>query len=564
MNFCALRTPANAETYLCGLLSFLLYHQNIRDGEPTSYREVDNISCLPDDAKLLSLNLYENSSVDIITEESVAKHVDKLSQALIHDFLYPEGVPEINQEDKMHLVLYRDETQVRETIENLGGTRMYYLPVFSWKSYATLNASMKDMRKHVYVHYIKSYREFCEAAPYIYDIVSKDEDLCTLAAQLLFFRGEEQLSVLKRARRFNNDTYQILIPENAVVKKDKVLANQGLKQLKESLKHQTDIYNFVLPSYGKDCGIADYHRHVMRSIERHYTLPPICITYNRVSDAIFYSDPIYVHHEYLLYSSERLMEDTHEELVEEIRQNSDRTFVVIFHTVPFSELFEENARARRVLELASFKNVIPVTLTRAGADHLEKNLKSKKSVLNIDIGMYELPKVGQGESNGPILMLGFASAAKGYMPVLEKVLKETKFDIQLVGKGTSVLTEMDPDRIKADDRYVPEAELLDYLGKAHAVVCNRTVKNYSGSASYRYAVSYGVPTIASDDPAHTSLLTYTGEGNLPFFESIDELPELLSAYSDPELRKSFFQTSQKLVREYSMGELFKRLHELVT
>src|SRR6185436_3316339 len=90
----------------------------------------------------------------------------------------------------------------------------------------------------------------------------------------------------------------------------------------------SSVYEFLVPSFGKRCGIGDYHKHQREEIYRISGDNPVCITALRLDELMLVTNTVFIHHEFLLFYDGYLSENNHEELIDFIDSHRDIKFPI--------------------------------------------------------------------------------------------------------------------------------------------------------------------------------------------------------------------------------------------
>jgi hypothetical protein len=99
-------------------------------------------------------------------------------------------------------------------------------------------------------------------------------------------------------------------------------------------------------------------------------------------------------------------------------------------------------------------------------------------------------------------------------------------------------------------RYMEEEEMLKTIREnVKVIVCNRSPSSTSSSASYRFAMSTGLPVVASDSIAHSSLKDFTGIQGLEYFTSMEVMVQMINDI-DQEVALAM---SEDLVKNWNLG-----------
>ena len=279
------------------------------------------------------------------------------------------------------------------------------------------------------------------------------------------------------------------------------------------------------------------------------------------------TDTVFVHHEYLLYDDPYLSENSSAQLVKMAEDNPRIKFVTFVHTTPAWDTIKNDIRVSYLDKYLGMKNVQAVVFNRTMLERISTYpgvQKSKLKPIVMDLGVYTSVRECKGKAvGGHIAMFGFNNPGKGMPEVVEHIIKNTDHKMLIMGRGSNELAQIEPNRIWAIDDYLPTDEMLKLLDEnAAAIVCNRGPHSASSSASYRMALSTGIPVVASNSIAHTSLQDFTGDRDLKYFSSMDEMVQMLNQVSQDDERLRALELSRRLKKDFSIGkvtlELLKR------
>jgi hypothetical protein len=428
-----------------------------------------------------------------------------------------------------------------------------HIPIFEHKAYTQIKEALakNELGKMTLFSIYRNFKDLVSIAMYTNSILGIDEKLVRNLATVVGWilnKGELDFNITR------TQPIEGYFCDNVEARPSFVGSFKNIGKLKTSGSvTESPIYTFLVPSYGKSCGIGDYHNHQRIAINTQSVDNPVCITHRNIDDIIFLSNVIFIHHEFLLFHDAYLSENNHFELSDLIQSYAKVTFPIFFHTMPSWDKFVNDARLNYVNDLLALKNVMPVVFNKEMYKSIytyPSMIKSRKKTIVTDLGVYSHIKPEPGQKNGRVLLMGFNNPGKGYQEVVDYLLQNTSEKLLIIGKGSSNVKSSDPNRVWIIDKYMEEEEMLKTIREnVKVIVCNRSPSSTSSSASYRFAMSTGLPVVASDSIAHSSLKDFTGIQGLEYFTSMEVMVQMINDI-DQEVALAM---SEDLVKNWNLG-----------
>jgi hypothetical protein len=568
----------NVSQFMARTLSFIVSNKEINQGIQAEVLEVESGSkkaffVRPD--KCIKIMLTpEDQSIEGVDHEVWYSSLDEISDIVkttpkeIFTNLF-KGSPQEGSE--VSLFLYRNETDIDQFLESeaVKEIKSVIVPVFTRNSYRALREKVhRNKVKNVYAYHVNSIPAFAKLMNTTNEIIGSSEGIVKLATLLYtYFETGEMPETGKDLECIGDEKFLLYVHE-PVKKSTKGIFNyitgRMVKAVSKSSIVETPIYTFLVPSYGKRCGIGDYHKFQKEDMYNVSVNNPLCLTYKRLDDIQDYTDTIFIHHEYSLFADSYLAEDTYSDLENYITNEKKKKFVVFFHSVPHYDDILNNQIALSIARISVRPNVTPVVFNQVMKDQLDvlmdhvgfKGKKSKTEIL--ELGLYRFNSLIDGVANGLITLIGFNSFAKKNNEAIDYIMKNTNHNMLVCGVGSTVLKNQYPSRIEAYDEYLDDFALMNLLNlKSSMILCHRDPKATSSSGSYRYALSTGLPVLGADVNAHSSFFDNTKESKEPFllYTELEEIPALIDKARDEQYRANNRSYILELVNKYSIGKI---------
>ena len=568
----------NVSQFMARTLSFIVTNKEINEGIHSEVLEVEAGSkkaffVKPDKCVKIMLT-PEDQSIEGVDHEVWYSSLNEISDIVkstpkdIFTNLFKSSAKEGTE---VSLFLYRNETDIDQFLESEAAKEIksVIVPVFTRNSYRSLREKVhRNKVQNVYAYHVNSIPAFAKLMNTTNEIIGSSEGIVKLATLLYtYFETGEMPELGKDLEKIGDEKFSLFIHE-PVKRSTKGIFNyitgRMIKAVSKSSIVESPIYSFLVPSYGKRCGIGDYHKFQKEDMYSSSVNNPLCLTYKRLDDIQDYTDTIFIHHEYSLFADPYLAEDTYSDLENYITNEKKKNFVVFFHSVPHYDDIVNNQIALSIARISSRPNVTPVVFNQLMKDQLEvlmehigyKNKKSKTEI--IELGLYHLGNLINGKSDGLITLIGFNSFAKKNNEAIDFIMKNTNHNMMICGVGSTALKNQYPSRVEAYDEYLDDITLLELLNqKSSMILCHRDPRATSSSGSYRYALSTGLPVLGADVNAHSSFFENTGESKEPFllYTELEEIPALIDKARDEQYRANNRSYILELVNKYSIGKI---------
>lgn len=536
--------PTNPAEIYSNFLTHLQYTQDLAAGirSDMAYFETAMLYKAPGG--------YQRLDISTITNDELKSLLKTFQFNNLEPYL---SLPGTNA-DKITQITYNNSFDVIGMASSLKDYPEHlHIPIFEHKAYIQIKEALakNEMGKMALFSIYRNFKDLVSIAMYTNAVLGINEQLVRNTSTIIGWilnKGELDFNI---TRSQPVDGY---FCDNVEARPSFVGSFNNIGKMKTAGSvTESPIYTFLVPSYGKSCGIGDYHNHQRIAINAQSKDNPVCVTHRNIDDIIFLSDTIFIHHEFLLFHDAYLSENNHYELSDLIQSYAKVTFPIFFHTMPSWDKFANDARLSYVNDLLALKNVMPVVFNKEMYKSIytyPSMIKSRKKTIVTDLGVYAHIKPEPGQLNGRVLLMGFNNPGKGYQEVVDHLLQNTTEKLLIIGKGAGNVKSSDPNRVWIIDKYMEEEEMLKTIREnVKVIVCNRSASSTSSSASYRFAMSTGLPVVASASIAHSSLKDFTGMQGLEYFTSMEEMVQMINDID----QQVALDISEDLVKNWNLG-----------
>jgi len=568
-NYLCLNKPLSLDDYLHKLISYLMYISDLKKGNLATITEFDFKSRLElnktDNNYFLSFRNIEalksiNGYIDVLSDpKKIIEKIDPIekekytgfSHSGLYDYnisLFFENQP-IVQKDIFENYLEKSHTD-------------FVIPYFDNNFYRFLKSVSRKYKRNVFYKKMDSYTSLLEVLSSVKNITFlQNETNKKLFDFIILFYGLayvdqpsfdinidiNKLSTYKLIHTYKNEDNKVEETSSTSVINNKV-------------------HTFLVPSFNKECGIAEYHQEQKKGYYNQKNSNGLIITLNRLENIPDHANLVHIHHELNFFNGGSLSENTYLDLEGYINV-SDKEFNIYFHTVPKWSVAEQSYETKSILRLINNKKVKPFVFTTS----MFKNLLEypiSDPVLNkikvIELGLYEFNTSIESKIANKICLIGFNTRGKSNNDLVQFLMKNTQMEINIIGKGSDIYKKINDPRLWIISDFMQTQDFVNHLKEhANVIICNRHSEASSASASYRLALSLGIPVIASNNIAHTSFFENTKESQdgFLFYDNYDEIPDLILKYQDPEFRSLYEEKTAELLKKYNIGILTKQLLE---
>lgn len=542
--FINISDPSSPAEIYSNFLTYLQYLHELASGVKCdmAYYETGMLHKAPQDFARINITSISNEDLKSLLKSFQFDSLEPYFSIPVADSPKITQITYSNSFDVMGMA-----TSLKDYPEHL------HIPIFEHKAYTQIKESLAKnaLSKMVLFSIYRNFKDLVSFAIYTNAILGINEQLVRNTSTVigwLLNKGELDFNITR------TQPIEGYYCDNVEARPSFVGSFKNIGKIKTAGSiTESPIYTFLVPSYGKSCGIGDYHNHQRVAINKQSSDNPVCVTHRNINDIIFLNNTVFIHHEFLLFHDSYLSENNHYELIDLIESYSKITFPIFFHTLPLWDKIMNDARLNYINELLALKNVMPIVFNKEMYNSIytyPSMIKSRKKTIVTDLGVYDHIKPEPGQVNGRVLLLGFNNPGKGYQEVVDHLLQNTTEKLLIIGKGAGLVKFSDPNRVWIIDQYMEEEEMLKTIrDNVKVIVCNRSPSSTSSSASYRFAMSTGLPVVASASIAHSSLRDFTGMQGLEYFTSMEEMVQMINDI-DQEVALAI---SEDLVKNWNLG-----------
>jgi hypothetical protein len=535
-------------------LNYFYYNKKLREGKNASLIELHN------NDKLFLNNNEDNffiSLKDIPGLNKFNKFIDlsKNSSYLESEPFIIEDTSYTSLADKLLIPTdYNDLDKIMDYFTtNDPEFQNIIIPFFNKETYKiVMKSSIKYRAFKIKLYNLQNFTDFPKLIFGIKSIISTNKDKLLLDMIYKFFK-------LNFISNETQSTFNIYNEEIIYNYYDKQKQEQKEKEkqdfsLSPIFMLSPQFVPFLIPSYRKKCGISKYQENLKSILSN--IQPNIYISNYTKLSFLPNNDKIFIHYEPGLYNGSNLSNDNYLELEKYIDKHKATKFYIYFHGFPDYSVeysIDYSYEQKCALRLAYKENVIPILFGDYMKDKLLNNI-SKKHIIQ-EHGFYGLKSLNS--SGEFITFIGFNSKGKNNNDIVKYLYQNTNHNMLFIGTGYNIYNKNNDPRLMIKDDFYEDVELLELLSTySNAIICNRIDDAISPSGSYRFAVSTGIPTIAYNTEPHTSFLkTLNVDMEMPFFDKIDQIPELIEEWTTDK-KDIFVQNSRELVLNHNIGKLF--------
>jgi hypothetical protein len=348
--------------------------------------------------------------------------------------------------------------------------------------------------------------------------------------------------------------YRIIVSNNESKIQD--LINYKIQTLEE-IKNRTaetvftrgaripDIVYMLCPSFGKQCGIAEYSEEILRG---QFDCPVWGVTHT--TQITNDTAPVIIQHEFSLYNPETHLSTETESILIHFLNNHKGKIYIAMHTVPDASIFPKiDSKALLLMKtIQKNENISVIVFT----EQMEKNLQStipidNKRLILMDLGLpvLEYPDINEVPyTSKTVGIIGFNSGGKDL--IIKAILEQTNYNIILIGRGYD--SYLNNQRIRVVNQFLPNSEFDKMIIENVLVgISHRNSTGYSSSASYRRLLALGVPTVAANVPEHNFIRRLDKSLDaLPFYLSENEMIQQIHRLMRD---KDYYQHQKKILKQ---------------
>lgn len=565
-NYLCLNKALSLDEYLHRLITYLMYKSDIKKGILATITEFNFKSRLElnknDNNYFLSFRNIEalksiNGYINVLDNtKDILSKIDEYEKRKLLEIQIPAYHLDLslffenNPIDQKHIF--------QELIDK--ANLNYVIPFFDNNFYRFLKAITRTYKNQVYYKKFDNFNSLAEALYSTKNITFLDNELNRKLFDFLVLFYELDIEPL-------NTKHSLTTSLGDVITYSKTLEEYQIQTpTNTTIPIPDKIHTFLVPSFGKECGIAEYHAAQKKGYYDQQNTNGVILTFNRIENLPDSSSLIHIHHEPNFFNGSKLSEENYLEL-EGFLNTTDKKVNIYFHTIPKWEVIQESYEGKSILRLVNNPNVNTYVYTSGMLKNLaiypiSKEVLEKVKVL--ELGLYQNSMSIESKIANKICIIGFNTRGKSNNDLVQFLINNTHMEINIIGKGSEVYKKINNPRLWIINDYLDNQQFNNHLKEhANVIICNRAEEATSASASYRLAISLGIPVIASNNIAHTSFFENTKESmdHFLFYKNLEEIPDLISKYQDPEFRNFYEKRCQDLVSKYNIGILTKKLLE---
>lgn len=565
-NYLCLHKALSLDEFLHRLITYLMYKSDLKKGILSTITEFNFQSRLElnktDNNYFLSFKNIEilksiNGYINVLENPNeIINKIDPIEKNKIC------SISTNLKHSNLSLLIENQPTNYKEIfneIENKSSLD-YIIPFFDNNMYRFIKSSSIKYEHDVFFKKIDNYNSFTESL-FLSETISFLDN--TVNNDLFNF-----ISLLYDIKFTKNNKLQYSTNLGEIVNYNIEHNNLNIEIPKtEPSKVITNkVHTFLVPSFNKSCGIAEYHNAQKKGYYEQENTNGIIISINKLENIYEQTKIIHLHHELNFFNGGPLSEDNYLDLEGYINVNNIK-FNIYFHTIPKWEVIENSYEGKSILRLINNEKVNTFVFTSGMLKNLHKYPIEKNKLNNIkvlELGLYNINTSLESTNSNKICIIGFNTKAKGNNELVEFLIKNHHMDINIIGRGTEIYQKINNPRLWIISDYLENQQFVNHLKEhANVIICNRNEESTSASASFRLAISLGIPVIASNNISNTSFFENTNENTdgFLFYKKLEEIPSLIEKAQDSDFRQSYEKKCKELVLKYNIGSLTKKLLE---